>query len=120
MHAPGVEVRPLRQMTGDAEFNEIFFENVRVPRANLLGGLHEGWQIAVSAQWTAAGNSACAATPAPASDGSNVWIVALGGGVPIKVGNETIGAVGVGGAPGGQLDEQCAVAAIDKVKGQLQ
>ena len=44
----------------------------------------------------------------------------LGGGVPIKVGNDTIGAVGVGGAPGGHLDEQCAVAALDKVKGQLQ
>jgi uncharacterized protein GlcG (DUF336 family) len=43
----------------------------------------------------------------------------LGGGVPIKVGNETIGAVGVGGAPGGQLDEACAVAALDKVKDQL-
>lgn len=40
----------------------------------------------------------------------------LGGGVPVKVGNEVIGAVGVGGAPGGHLDEQCAVAAIDKVK----
>ncbi|MBC5784734.1 heme-binding protein [Ramlibacter sp. USB13] len=44
----------------------------------------------------------------------------LGGGVPVKVGNDTIGAVGVGGAPGGHLDEQCAVAAIEKVKGQLQ
>jgi uncharacterized protein GlcG (DUF336 family) len=43
----------------------------------------------------------------------------LGGGVPIKVGNEVIGAVGVGGAPGGHLDEQCAVAALDKVKDQL-
>ena len=43
----------------------------------------------------------------------------LGGGVPIKVGNETIGAVGVGGAPGGNLDEQCAVAALDQVKEQL-
>ena len=43
----------------------------------------------------------------------------LGGGVPIKVGNDTIGAVGVGGAPGGHLDEQCAVAALDKVKEQL-
>ena len=43
----------------------------------------------------------------------------LGGGVPIKVGNETIGAVGVGGAPGGHLDEACAVAALDKVKEQL-
>ena len=44
----------------------------------------------------------------------------LGGGVPIKIGNDTIGAVGIGGAPGGHLDEQCAIAAIDKVKGQLQ
>jgi uncharacterized protein GlcG (DUF336 family) len=43
----------------------------------------------------------------------------LGGGVPIKVGNEVIGAVGVGGAPGGHLDEQCANAGIDKVKDQL-
>ena len=39
----------------------------------------------------------------------------LGGGVPIKVGNEVIGAVGVGGAPGGHLDEQCANAGIAKV-----
>lgn len=43
----------------------------------------------------------------------------LGGGVPIKAGNEVIGAVGVGGAPGGHLDDQCANAAIDKAKGQL-
>ena len=40
----------------------------------------------------------------------------LGGGVPVKVGNEVIGAVGVGGAPAGNLDEQCALAAIDHVK----
>jgi len=43
----------------------------------------------------------------------------LGGGVPIKAGNEVIGAVGVGGAPGGHLDEQCANAAIEKVRAQL-
>ncbi|MES2999183.1 MAG: heme-binding protein [Pseudomonadota bacterium] len=43
----------------------------------------------------------------------------LGGGVPIKVGNETIGAVGVGGAPGGHLDEQCAMASLDKIKDLL-
>ena len=43
----------------------------------------------------------------------------LGGGVPVKVGNEVIGAVGVGGAPGGNLDEQCAVAALDKVRDLL-
>lgn len=40
----------------------------------------------------------------------------VGGGVPVRVGNEVIGAVGVGGAPGGHLDEQCAVAALEKVK----
>jgi uncharacterized protein GlcG (DUF336 family) len=43
----------------------------------------------------------------------------VGGGVPVKVGNETIGAVGIGGAPGGHLDEQCAMAALDKVKDAL-
>ncbi len=43
----------------------------------------------------------------------------LGGGVPVKVGNEVIGAIGVGGAPGGHLDEQCANAALDKAKDLL-
>ena len=43
----------------------------------------------------------------------------VGGGVPIKVGDEVIGGVGVGGAPGGHLDEQCATAALDTVKAQL-
>lgn len=43
----------------------------------------------------------------------------LGGGVPVKAGDEVIGAVGVGGAPGGHLDEQCAVAAIDAVAALL-
>jgi len=43
----------------------------------------------------------------------------VGGGVPVKVGNEVIGAVGVGGAPGGHLDEQCAMAALEKVKALL-
>ena len=43
----------------------------------------------------------------------------VGRGVPIKVGTETIGAVGIGGAPGGNLDEQCAITALDKVKDQL-
>ena len=46
-------------------------------------------------------------------------LLLLGGGVPVKVGNDVIGAVGVGGAPGGHLDEQCAVAAIAKVQDQL-
>ncbi|HET7145782.1 MAG TPA: acyl-CoA dehydrogenase family protein [Gaiellaceae bacterium] len=48
MHAPGVEVRPLRQITGEAEFNEIFFDNVEVPVSNRLGDEGEGWQVAMT------------------------------------------------------------------------
>ena len=48
MHAPGVEVRPLRQITGEAEFNEIFLTDVEVPRANLLGEIGQGWQVAMT------------------------------------------------------------------------
>lgn len=44
----------------------------------------------------------------------------LGGGVPVRAGNEVVGAVGIGGAPGGHLDEQCAVAALEQVKSMLQ
>ena len=46
MRSPGITVRPLRQMTGDEEFNEVFLEDVRVPRRNLVGDLHRGWEIA--------------------------------------------------------------------------
>ena len=46
MHAPGVEVRPLRQMTGDAEFNEVYFTDVRIPDSERLGGVGEGWRVA--------------------------------------------------------------------------
>jgi alkylation response protein AidB-like acyl-CoA dehydrogenase len=48
MHAPGVEVRPLRQITGEAEFNEIFFDDVAVPVSNRLGEEGEGWQVAMT------------------------------------------------------------------------
>ncbi|HMC13810.1 MAG TPA: heme-binding protein, partial [Gallionellaceae bacterium] len=43
----------------------------------------------------------------------------LGGGVPIRVGDQVIGAIGVGGAPGGHLDEQCAEAGIEKIRDRL-
>jgi alkylation response protein AidB-like acyl-CoA dehydrogenase len=48
MHSPGVTVRPLRQITGEAEFNEMFFDDVRVPRENLLGPLNGGWGVALT------------------------------------------------------------------------
>jgi len=48
MRAPGVEVRPLRQITGEAEFNEIFFNDVEVPKENVLGEVGGGWQVAMT------------------------------------------------------------------------
>ena len=48
MKSRGVEVRPLRQMTGESEFNELFFRDVRVPIENVLGKVNDGWNVAVS------------------------------------------------------------------------
>ena len=48
MHAPGVEVRPLRQITGEAEFNEVYFTEVRVPDADRIGDIGEGWRVSMT------------------------------------------------------------------------
>jgi alkylation response protein AidB-like acyl-CoA dehydrogenase len=48
MHAPGVEVRPLRQITGDAEFNEVYFTDVRIPDAERLGEVGDGWRVSIT------------------------------------------------------------------------
>ncbi len=48
MHAPGVDVRPLRQMTGGASFNEVFFNEVRVPDDHRLGDVNQGWSVALT------------------------------------------------------------------------
>jgi alkylation response protein AidB-like acyl-CoA dehydrogenase len=48
MHSPGVTVRPLVQMTGDHGFNEMFFEDVRVPKKNLVGEKNNGWLVALT------------------------------------------------------------------------
>jgi alkylation response protein AidB-like acyl-CoA dehydrogenase len=48
MHAPGVEVRPLYQITGEAEFNEVYFTDVRIPDAERLGDVGEGWRVSLT------------------------------------------------------------------------
>jgi alkylation response protein AidB-like acyl-CoA dehydrogenase len=48
MSLPGITVRPLKQMTGEAEFDEVFFDDVRMPASALLGPLNEGWRVAMA------------------------------------------------------------------------
>src|SRR5438105_3931437 len=48
MHAPGVEVKPLYQITGEAEFNEVFFTDVRIPDSERLGDVGEGWRVSLT------------------------------------------------------------------------
>ena len=48
MHQPGVEVRPLKQMNGHASFNQVFFTDAAVPAEDLLGGIGNGWQVAIT------------------------------------------------------------------------
>ena len=48
MRQPGVEVRPIEQVDGSAEFNEVFFTNVRCPRDNVVGGVNNGWKVAMT------------------------------------------------------------------------
>lgn len=48
MRTPGITVRPLRQINGDAEFNEVFFDNVHVAKTNLIGEKNQGWQVAMT------------------------------------------------------------------------
>ena len=48
MDQPGVEVRPIEMMSGDSEFNEVFFTDARVPKENVIGGVNNGWAVAMT------------------------------------------------------------------------
>jgi alkylation response protein AidB-like acyl-CoA dehydrogenase len=48
MHAPGITVRPIRQITGESDFNEVFFDGVRIPAEDRIGGEGEGWTVAIT------------------------------------------------------------------------
>jgi alkylation response protein AidB-like acyl-CoA dehydrogenase len=58
MRQPGVEVRPIRQVDGSAEFNEVFFNNARCPKDNVVGGLNNGWAVAMTTLGFERGTSA--------------------------------------------------------------
>jgi alkylation response protein AidB-like acyl-CoA dehydrogenase len=61
MKSPGIEVRPLRHMTGAIEFNQLFFSDVEVPRANLVGEPGSGWQVAMTTLMNERGGTGTAA-----------------------------------------------------------
>jgi alkylation response protein AidB-like acyl-CoA dehydrogenase len=48
MHSPGITIKPLKQITGDAEFNEVYFDNVRIHESQILGGLNNGWAVGMT------------------------------------------------------------------------
>jgi alkylation response protein AidB-like acyl-CoA dehydrogenase len=58
MKTAGITVKPLRQMHGGQDFNEVYFENVRVPRQNLLGALNDGWRVSMTTLANERGTSA--------------------------------------------------------------
>jgi alkylation response protein AidB-like acyl-CoA dehydrogenase len=76
MHAPGVEVRPLRQMTGDAEFNEVYFTDVRIPDEERLGDVGEGWGVSLTTlmnERVALGGTTPPRESGPIADVLRVW-----------------------------------------------
>jgi len=85
----------------------------------LAASQQKAWTSASARNNTQAMMEAAQKNPAAANLVHIPGFLLLGGGVPVRAGNEVIGAVGIGGAPGGHLDEQCAVAALEQVKDLL-
>ena len=76
MHAPGVEVRPLRQITGDAEFNEVFFTDVRIPDEQRLDAVGAGWRVATTTlmnERVAIGGGVPARASGPIHEALRIW-----------------------------------------------
>src|SRR5205085_5115010 len=76
MHAPGVEVRPLRQITGDAEFNEVFMTDVRIPDTMRLGDVGDGWRVSMTTlmnERVAIGGIVSARDSGPIAEALSIW-----------------------------------------------
>jgi alkylation response protein AidB-like acyl-CoA dehydrogenase len=76
MHTDGVDVRALRQMTGDAEFNEVYLSGVRVPDRDRIGGLGDGWRVSLTTlmnERVTIGGSVAARESGPIGDALKVW-----------------------------------------------
>jgi alkylation response protein AidB-like acyl-CoA dehydrogenase len=76
MHAPGVEVRPLRQMTGEAEFNEIYMTDARIPDAHRLGDVGDGWRVSMTTlmnERVSIGGSVATRGSGPIAEAVDLW-----------------------------------------------
>src|SRR3954469_1402862 len=76
MHAPGVETRPLRQMTGQAEFNEVYMTDARIPDTHRLGAVGNGWRVAMTTlmnERSAIGGSSSVRGAGAIADAVELW-----------------------------------------------